>query len=219
MKDTVHLYGFWRSLATYRVRIALALKGIDFDEDYVDLLAGEQFQGEVARLNPQNSVPVLTSQDASLTQSLAILEYIEECFPEPPLLPANPLDRARVRAFALITIADSHPLVVPRVRKHLQEQLNASDDDVEAWGGHWSKLGLQAMETRLQEREKHTTFCFSDEPGLADIGLASQVTGAGYFGITIDGLSAIEQVMTEISARDEFVATSPHVIKANLTQN
>jgi len=154
MKDSVHLHGFWRSLGTYRIRIALALKGISYTEDSVNLLTGEQFKGDVARLNPQCVVPVMLHKDAVLTQSLAILEYIEECHPNSPLLPKNALERAKVRAFALISIADTHPLTVPRTRKQLAERFNASDDDIEAWAGHWSKLGLQAMETRLQERQR-----------------------------------------------------------------
>lgn len=213
MKDSIHLFGFWRSLATYRVRIALKLKGIDFREDSVNLLAGEQFKGDVARLNPQCSVPVMTHDDTILTQSLAILEYIDECYPTPPLLPDNALDRARVRSFALITIADTHPLVVPRVRNELSSRFNASDEAIEAWGAYWSKLGLQAMETRLQERTHTTNFCYSDEPGLADIGLASQVAGAGYFDVSTDSFTAVSNVMKNISARDEFVSTSPQAIR------
>lgn len=216
MKDSVHLLGFWRSLATYRVRIALALKGISYTEDSINLLAGEQFAGEVSRLNPQCSVPVMLHQGSTLTQSLAILEYIEECYPIPPLLPNNALDRARVRAFALISIADTHPLTVPRTRKQLAERFNASDDDIEAWAAHWSKLGLQAMESRLQERAGATKYCFSDEPGLADIGLASQVTGAEFFGVAVDNFPVIAAVMTQLYARDEFVLTAPQVIRGNL---
>ena len=213
MKDSVHLFGFWRSLATYRVRIALAIKGIRYSEDSVNLLTGEQFKGEVARLNPQCSVPIMTHDDTALTQSLAILEYIEECYPTPPLLPDNALDRARVRSFALITIADTHPLVVPRVRNELGNRFNASEKDIEAWGAYWSKLGLQAMETRLQERAHTTDFCYSDAPGLADIGLASQVAGAGYFDVSTDSFSAISNVMRHINTRDEFVSTSPQAIR------
>jgi len=213
MTNSVHLFGFWRSLATYRVRIALALKGISYTEESVNLLKGEQFDGEVARLNPQFTLPVMLQRDTHLSQSLAIVEYIEDCYPTPALLPQNPLDKAKVRAFALISIADTHPLTVPRARKRLLEQFKASDDDVQAWARYWSELALNAMESRLQERSQSSRYCFSDKPGLADIALASQITGAGYFGLTHEEYPLISQIMSELNNMDEFVSTSPHVIK------
>lgn len=213
MKDSVHLFGFWRSLATYRVRIALALKGIPFSEDSVNLLQGEQFDGEVARFNPQFTLPVMLHRDTHLTQSLAILEYINDCHPTPALLPENPVEKAKIRSFALISIADTHPLTVPRIRKQLSEQFNASDDQIQAWARHWSKLAFQAMESRLAERTRISRYCFSEEPGLADIALASQVAGSGYFGLTTKHYPQISTVMSELNKLDEFVSTSPLVLK------
>jgi len=218
MKTSVELFGFWRSLASYRVRIALALKGVVVNETSVNLLEGEQFKGEVARLNPQNSLPVVLHEDTSLTQSLAILEYLEECFPSPPLLPTNPIDRAVVRSFALITIADAHPLIVPRARKRLVTQFNASDEAVDAWAQHWLRLGLEAMETRLQERQRSTRFCFTDSPSIADIGLASHVAGASFFGVDMNKFLAINATMTQINELDEFISTAPLKMKANAFQ-
>lgn len=218
MNTSVQLFGFWRSLGTYRIRIALALKGISYEESSINLLEGEQFSGEVARLNPQNTLPIMLFEDTSLTQSLAIIEYLEERFPTPPLLPEALMERARVRSFALITIADTHPLTVPRVRKRLASQFKASDADAEEWARHWSQLGLQAMEKRLCERHETTDFCFSDSPGLADIALASQVAGAGFFGLDIGQFPTIAGLMGRIDVCSEFSSTSPSAIKAQVAQ-
>jgi len=214
MSESFHLHGFWRSLGTYRVRIALALKGLNYTEDSINLLEGEQFKAKISGLNPQCTLPIMLHEHSSLTQSLAIIEYIDECFPTPPLLPANPLDKAWVRSFALITIADAHPLTVPRARKQLARQFNANDDDIELWAQHWSRLALDAMESRLSERVESTAFCYSNEPGLADIGLASQVAGAGFFNVSLDNYPSIQKTMKNINERDEFVLTSPQAIKA-----
>ncbi len=214
MSDSIHLHGFWRSLGTYRVRIALALKGISYSENSVNVLEGEQFQEAISSLNPQCALPVMLHNENTFTQSLAIIEYIDECFPTPPLLPVNPLERASVRSFALITVADSHPLTVPRVRKQLANQFHASENDIEQWARHWSQLALDAMETRLSQADKSVDFCFSNEPGLADIGLASQVAGAGFFNLSIDSYPTICRKMSYINKRDEFVTTAPEAIKA-----
>ncbi len=177
----LELYGYWRSQAAYRVRIAMSLKGLEWREHLVDLLKGEQFAGAVAEHNPHHAVPVLIDGSASgrpgagpdapriLTQSLAIIDYLDDLHPNPPLLPVDAYERAKVRAFSLIAIADSHPLVVPRVRKRLAEQLKASPADVTAWNNHWQTLASAAMEKTLAERTRQTPFCFGDEPGLADM--------------------------------------------------
>ncbi len=214
MSDSINLHGFWRSLGTYRVRIALALKGLNYSENSVNVLKGEQFQDAISRLNPQCALPVMIHNDSTFTQSLAIIEYIEECFPTPPLLPANAFEKALVRSFALITVADAHPLTVPRVRKQLAHQFNASNDDIEQWARHWSRLALEAMETRLSENDKSKIFCFSNEPSIADIGLASQVAGARFFNLPIDSYPTICEKMNRINQCDEFVATAPEAIKA-----
>jgi len=196
MSDSIRLHGFWRSLGTYRVRI------------------GEQFQTEISSLNPQCTLPIMLHREHVFSQSLAIIEYIEECFPTPSLLPSSPLERAIVRSFAMITIADAHPLTVPRVRKKLAQQFNASNDDIELWARHWSKLALDAMESRLVEGYRSNQFCFSEKPGLADIALASQVAGARFFNLSIDSYPCIRDVMRNINECDEFVVTAPEAIKA-----
>jgi len=218
MSDSIQLHGFWRSLGTYRVRIALALKGLRYSENSVNVLEGEQFQETISSLNPQCALPVMLHNESIFTQSLAIIEYIEECFPTPPLLPSNALERASVRSFSLITIADAHPLTVPRVRKQLAQRFSASNEDIEQWAQHWSQLALKAMETRLcsvkSSAKISNDFCFSNEPGLADIGLASQVAGARFFNLPIDNYPNICEKMSHINNRDEFVATAPEAIKA-----
>ena len=144
------LFTYWRSLATYRVRIALALKNIEVEPIYIDLLKGHQAQPEFKTLNPMMAVPLLIEDDGTpLTQSLAIMEYLDERYSEPPLLPADARGRARVRALSQITVADSHPLNVPRVRHHLAQTFGATPEQIGAWGRHWLSLGLDAYEGQL----------------------------------------------------------------------
>ena len=144
------LYTYWRSLATFRVRIALNLKGIAYEPVYVDLDAGEQRQEEYKTVNPQMVIPALVEDDGNvLYQSMAIMEYLNEVHPEPPLLPADPRGRARVRALSLITVADLHPLIVPRVRNHLAATFNLDEEGRMAWVRHWFAAGLDAYEGHL----------------------------------------------------------------------
>ena len=148
------LYTYWRSLATFRVRIALNLKGLSYEPIYVDLDAGQQRAAEFKAVNPQMVIPALVEDDGNvLYQSMAIMEYLNEIHPEPPLLPADPRGRARVRALSLITVADSHPLIVPRVRNHLGATFNLDDAGKIAWVRHWFAAGLDAYEMHLCPRQ------------------------------------------------------------------
>lgn len=208
------LYGYWRSQAAYRVRIALSLKGKTWNEELVDLLKGEQFAGAVAKHNPHHTVPVLIDGPLVLTQSLAIMEYLEERYPQPPLLPGDLYLRARVRAFSLIAVADCHSLVVPRARKRLAEQLRASPEDVSAWINHWQTLALEAMERTLREREVQSSFCFGAEPGLADICLAAHVAGCQNSATPTDGFPVITAINQRCHELEAFSTTAPLVIKA-----
>jgi maleylacetoacetate isomerase len=216
-QDTrVQMFGFWRSLATYRVRIALRLKGIAWEEEVVDLLKGEQFEQSFAARNPQQRLPVLVLDDGrTLAQSLAILEYLEERQPEPSLWPRDRYERARARQFALISIADSHPLIVPRIRHHLAETFGADEAAIEAWGRHWMDQGLAAMEALLASpaRGGHR-FCYGDAPGIADIALASHCAGAGYFNCPLDPYAGVRRVLERCMALPVFSETHPLVIKA-----
>ncbi|MFY0611477.1 MAG: maleylacetoacetate isomerase [Hyphomicrobiaceae bacterium] len=207
------LYGFWRSLATYRVRIALALKGQEWEETLVDLLAGEQFSGDVAKYNPHHTVPVLLDGSHAFTQSFAILEYLEARFPEPPLLPADPVMRAHARAMALTTVADGHPLTVPRVRKRLVEQFGADDAAIQSWAQNWQRSALMAIEVRLAARDVQHPFCFGAAPGIADICLASHLAGSALYGTPLDQFPIAVAINARCHELDAFSTTAPMVIR------
>jgi maleylacetoacetate isomerase len=206
------LYGFWRSLATYRVKVALALKGLKVDEVSIDLLKGEQHKPEFTKVNPQAVVPSLLLDEGGppLFQSMAILEYLEETQPQPPLLPRDPRGRARVRGLALIAAADSHPLVVPRIRTYLEKVLGIEEQKRNAWLAHWSLKGLEAIESHLKNEKETGRFCHGDAVSLADICLAGQVIGAtGYFKCDVSGVPTVMGVYEECMKIDAFVKAHP----------
>jgi maleylacetoacetate isomerase/maleylpyruvate isomerase len=179
------LYGFWRSLATYRVRVALALKGARLDEPEipVDILQGRQFDDAYRRLNPQSVVPALVvDAGPPLFQSMAILEYLEETHPKPALLPGDARGRARVRGLCQICVSDGHPLIVPRIRKYLQKELGLDETARDRWVAHWSLKALQAVESHLADEPETGRYCHGDAPTLADVCVASQVIAAQAYG-------------------------------------
>src|SRR5258707_10391520 len=181
------LYGFWRSLATYRVRVALAFKGIEAQEVSVDLLKGMQHGDDYKAINPQCVVPSLiidegADGDAPLFQSLAILEYLEETHPQPPLLPRDPRGRARVRGLALIVACDGHPLIVPRIRAYMEKDLHLDEKSRNKWLAHWTLKALEAIEAHLAGEKDTGRYCHGEAPTIADICLAGQVIAAtSYF--------------------------------------
>lgn len=215
-EEPLRLFGFWRSLATYRVRIGLRLKGIGWTEEIVDLLKGEQYRESFAARNPQQRLPVLVLDDGRmLAQSLAILEYLDEVRPEPPLWPADPYQRALARQFALISIADSHPLIVPRIRQHLAKTFGADEAAIEAWGRHWMDQGLRAMEALLAKPERpQGQFCYGEQPTVADIALASHCAGAGYFNCPLDPYPGVQALLERCMALPAFSETHPLAVKA-----
>jgi maleylacetoacetate isomerase/maleylpyruvate isomerase len=181
----VKLYGFWRSLATYRVRVALALKGVKLDQPEipVDILQGRQFDEAYRKLNPQSVVPALIVDGGPpLFQSMAILEYLEETHPKPALLPADARGHARVRGLAQICVSDGHPLQVPRIRKYLAQELGLDEAAVQRWVAHWSLKALQAVESHLAGEPETGRYCHGDAPTLADVCVASQVIAARDYG-------------------------------------
>lgn len=184
MSETLQLYGFWRSIASFRVRTALHLKALDFEEIAVDLVASAQFSPDYDRLNPQHVLPTLVHNGAPLFQSLAIIEYLDELRPEPPLLPASQAERAYARGLALIAVADSHPLIVPRVRHHLAATYGLDEAAVQEWGAHWTSKGLEAYESRLTRR-RPGPFALGSSVGLADICIASQVVMGRFFEVPL----------------------------------
>src|SRR5947209_2603509 len=137
----IQLYGFWRSIAAFRVRVALRLKGLPFEEIPVDILSGEQFRPEYAAISAERVVPTFIHDGHSIFQSLAIIEYLDAIHPEPRLIPQDIKERAYARSLALMTVADAHPLAVPRVRNHLAKTFGADAHAIEAWGRHWTSEG------------------------------------------------------------------------------
>ena len=176
---SIKVYGFWRSIASFRLRVALKLKGLPFEEIPIDILTGEQFEQGYAAVNPERVVPTFIHDGHSLFQSLAIIEYLDDIQPKPRLLPEDAKERAYARSLALMTVADSHPLVVPRVRKHLAKAFGADAHAIEEWGKHWTTEGLATYE-RLLARRAPAPFALGAEPGLADICIAGQVVGAHF---------------------------------------
>jgi maleylacetoacetate isomerase/maleylpyruvate isomerase len=203
------LYTYYRSQASFRVRIALNLKGIAREDRFLHLEKGDQFAVAYQEINPQMVVPTLIDGDIKLFQSLAILEYLEEKFREPPLLPADAQGRAWVRGIALINAADSHPLIVPRVRHYLTDVLKVSDEQRLAWIQYWLDAGLQAIETLLAEHTPSGAFCHGDRPTIADICLVTQVTPAKTFDLPLEPYPRVMRVYDNCMAIPAFAAAHP----------
>ena len=201
---SMQLYAFWRSTATFRVRVALNLKGLAATEIQVDLEAGQQLEPEFLAINPQGAVPALVEPgQPPMMQSMAILEYLDERFPHPPLLPSDLHSRARVRSLAALMASDTHPLIVPRVRRYLfAAGLDAAA--WRAWQAHWLTTGLQAMEARLAGEAATGTFCHGHTPGLADICLASVVAAARVFRIEVPGIPTVDRIVASCDELDAF---------------
>ncbi len=204
------LYGFWRSLATYRVRTALALKGIEAPEVSINLLQGMQHKDEYKAVNPQSVVPALSIDDGPpLFQSLAILEYLEETHPQPPLLPRDARGRARVRGLALIVACDAHPLIVPRVRNYLEREMHVDEAARNQWLQHWTLLALETLEAHLSSERETGRLCHGDAPTMADICLAGQVFAAGYFNVATTGVPTVARIFAECMNIDAFDRSQP----------
>jgi maleylacetoacetate isomerase len=172
------LYGYFRSSAAFRVRIALNLKGLEFEQRSVHLRKNEQYAADYLKLNPQGLVPALIDREQIATQSLAIIEYLDETHPTPPLLPPQPIQRARVRAIAQMIACDIHPIDNLRVLRYLGKPLGHDEKTVEAWFNHWIKLGFDAIEQKLAHEKETGQFCHGNAPGLADCCLVPQVVNA-----------------------------------------
>jgi len=203
------LFTYFRSQASFRVRIALNLKGLKREDTFLHLEHGDQHQADYKKINPQAVVPTLYDGDLKLFQSLAILEYLEETHPQPPLLPRGAAARAWVRGFALINVADSHPLIVPRIRNYLTNTLHVSDEQRLAWIQHWLKLGLEAMETLLGEHKEAGKFCHGDAPTFADICLCTQVFPAKMFKVELAPYTRVMRIYDSCMAIPAFAAASP----------
>src|ERR1700687_312794 len=205
---SIQVYGFWRSIASFRVRVALGLKGLAFEEIPIDILSGEQFKPEYEAVNAERVVPTLIHDGQSLFQSLAIIEYLDDIQPVPRLIPGDARERAYARSLALMTIADAHPLVTPRVRNHLAATFGADAKAIEDWGTHWTTEGLATYE-RLLVRRAPAPFALGAEPGLADICIAGQVVGAHFLKLELDAFPLVAGLAERCFKMPEFASSHP----------
>jgi maleylacetoacetate isomerase len=207
---TMKLYGFWRSLATYRVRVALALKGVEAEQQYINLLQGVQHGDDYKAVNPQSVVPALVIDDGpTLFQSLAIIEYLEETSPEPPVLPKDPRGRGRGRGVFVGGGCGKHPLIVPRIRSYLEREMHQDEAARNRWLQHWTLKALEALEAHLANERETGRFCHGDTPTMADICLASQVFAAGYFDTPTTGVPTVKRIFDECMKIDAFDRSQP----------
>jgi len=204
----IQVYGFWRSIASFRVRVALRLKDLPFEEIPIDILSGEQFKPDYAAVNAERVVPTLVHDGHSLFQSLAIMEYLDDIQPRPPLLPEDAKERAYARSLALMTIADAHPLVVPRVRNHLAKAFDADAKAIENWGKHWTTEGLATYE-RLLARRPPAPFALGAAPGLADISIAGQVVGAHFLKLELGSFPTVAALADRCFKLPAFATSHP----------
>jgi len=205
------LFSYWRSLATYRVRIALNLKGITPDEVIdVNLMQGKQRDEAFAKVNPMKALPALILDDGTvLFESLAILEYLDETHPNPPLLPKEAKARARVRGLAQIIACDTHPLIVPRVREYLAHEFKVDEAGVLKWGHHWHVEALKALEANLSISKDTGRFCQGDQITIADICLAGQAAGSTYFKVDLVPFPTVKRIVDTCMAIDAFARAHP----------
>ena len=209
-QPSFELYAYWRTSATYRVRVALNLKGLKANERIVNIDAGEQRDEEFLKINPLGAIPALVEiGHAPLTQSLAILEFLEEFQPAPPLLPQDLHGRARVRSIAAMLAADTHPLITGRVKKYLTAATGMDDTAWRAWQIQWFGTGLSALEQRLVAEPQTGVFCHGDTPTMADICLASIVEMVRIFTITIPDTPTIDRIMAACDAHPAFAEATP----------
>jgi maleylacetoacetate isomerase len=207
----VKLFSFWRSLATFRVRVALNLKGIVPDEVVdVDLVKGRQREEAFRQVNPQMLIPALIDGEGpALFQSLAIMEYLEETHPSPPLLPPDPRGRARVRALAQVVACDSHPLMVPRVREYLEHELRLDEPTRLRWIHNWIGAALQAIEANLAASKETGRYCHGDAVTIADICVVSQAIGANYYKYDLAPFPTVRRIVDECMKSDAFARAHP----------
>src|SRR5947209_6879028 len=205
---SITLYGFWRSIAAFRVRVALKLKRLPFKEISVDILSGEQFGEEYAAISAERVVPTFIHDGHSIFQSLAIIEYLETLQPEPRLVPLDAKERAYAKSLALVTVADAHPLVTPRVRNHLAKTFGADAHAIEEWGRHWTGEGLATFERLLAQRPA-APFALGAEPGIADICIAGQVVTAQYVKLGLQEFPAVAKLAEHCFALPAFATSHP----------
>lgn len=209
-KSPMKLYSYFRSSAAYRMRIALALKGIDYDAEYVHLRRKDHQAPDYLAMNPQGLVPTLVDDDGTVvTQSMAMVEYLEETRPAPPLLPTDAAGRARVRALALAVACEIHPVNNLRVLLYLTNDLGIADEAKNQWYRHWVDVGLTGVETMLAGHPSTGRFCHGDRPTMADIFLVPQIFNAERFGCDVDKFPTIRRVNDAMLALPDLAGTAP----------
>jgi maleylacetoacetate isomerase/maleylpyruvate isomerase len=209
------LFAYWLTSATYRVRVAMNLKGIVAEERNINLGAGEQTGEAFLKINPLGAIPALIDRQAPgpvppITQSLAILEFLEDIHPDSPILPADPYGRARVRSLAAMLVADTHPLIVPRVAKYLTDTAGLDAAALRAWRTHWFTTGLQAFEQRLQTEAETGTFCHGDTVTMADICLASIKIVLPILKIEVAETPTVDRIFAACEGHEAFAKAAPH---------
>jgi maleylacetoacetate isomerase len=204
------LYDYWRSSAAYRVRIALNLKGLAPERVFVHLRKNAQREADYLAVNPQGLVPALVTDDgAVLTQSLAIIEYLDETHREPPLLPAAPISRARVRGLALAVACDIHPIDNLRVLRYLLHTVGVSEEQKDAWYKYWIDTGLEALELQVSRDPATGRFCHGDAPTLADICLVPQLVNARRVKMDLSPYPTLTRIEAACNALPAFAAAEP----------
>lgn len=204
------LYSFWRSLATFRVRIALNLKGLKPEVVTIGLDKGDQHSEDYRKVNPQMVLPALIDGDGPpLVQSLAIIEYLDETHPEPPLLPQGARARARVRGLAQVVACDHHPLIVPRVRTYLEKELHLDEEARMAWCRHWFTEGLKTLETHLARDKETGRYCHGDSVTMADLCLVSHAVGSRIFKCDVDAYPTVTRIVGTCLEDERFAKAHP----------
>ena len=205
------LYGYWRSTAAYRVRIALALKNINHDQASIDLVkgGGEQHQPLYREINPQGLVPALEIDGQIITQSMAILEYLEEQYPEPSILSPDPFLKSQIRAFAQSIACDIHPLNNLRVLQYLKAELAVADQQKSDWYLFWVAEGFKALERTIDEADNQFAFCFGEQPSMADICLIPQIYNAHRFHCPIEDYPNLRRINENCLKLDSFIRAMP----------
>jgi maleylpyruvate isomerase len=204
----IQLYGFWRSNAAFRVRVGLALKKLPFEEIEIDILSGRQFDAAYAEVNAEHVVPTLVHDGHRVFQSLAIMEYLDDIHPQPRLMPVDAGEKAYARSLALVAIADAHPLIVPRVRKHLGQAFGADASAIEAWCRHWTTEGIATYE-RLLTRRPPAPFALGETPGIADICIAGQIVLAEFNKIDLSAFPTVAALGKSCFDLPEFAQAHP----------
>ena len=207
----MQLFDYFRSSASFRVRIGLKLKGLAPERHFVHLTkgGGQQFDAAFTKMNPQQLVPVLVDGAEAISQSLAILEYLDETHPEPSFLPGSPIDRARIRALSLAIACDLHPLNNLRVLFYLKDPMGQSEDARNTWYRHWVAKGLSAFETALKEDRRTGKFCHGDTPTLADICLVPQIFNAKRLECPLDTYPSVMRVFDACMKVPAFDSAQP----------